>query len=153
MVSKTFSHGDGANFDPAARLVCVAFGSSRLVSRNDETCHESEVLMRDSAEKLLGRLAPHFWLYCACLFAKLEFRCVANPFHDMEVLLADAGDASVLVHDGGRVTRRFLPQLLDLWSKNRAYEQTSLCSCVTPWPTTLIKDMFSIALLSIRGTR
>ena len=48
---------------------------------------------------------------------------MANPFHDMEGLLADAGDASVLVHDGGRVTRRCLPQLLDLWSKNHAYEQ------------------------------
>ena len=70
--SKTFSHGDGANVDPATRLVCVAFGSWRLVSRNDETSHESEVRMRDSAEKLLGRLAPHFLLYCASLVTKLE---------------------------------------------------------------------------------
>ena len=100
--SKTFSHGDGANVDPATRLVCVAFGSWRLVSRNDETSHDSEVRMRDSAEKLLGRLASHFLLYCASLVAKLEFPCVANPFHDMEGL-ADVGHASVLVHDGGRV--------------------------------------------------
>ena len=49
---------------------------------------------------------------------------MANPFYDMEGLLADAGDASVLAHDGGRVTRSCLPQLLDLWSKNHAYEQT-----------------------------
>ena len=37
---------------------------------------------------------------------------MANPFHDTEGLLADAGDASVLVHDGGRVTQKCLPQLL-----------------------------------------
>ena len=67
--SETFSHGDGANVDPAARLVCVALGSWRLVSRNGETSHESEVRMRDSAEKLLGRFAPHFLLYCTSLVA------------------------------------------------------------------------------------
>ena len=68
-LSKTFNLGDGANVDLATRLVCVAFGSWRLVSRNDETSHDSEVCMRDSAEKLLGRFAPHFLLYCASLVA------------------------------------------------------------------------------------
>ena len=80
------------------------------VPRNGETSHESEVRMRDSAEKLLGRSAPHFLLYCASLVAELEFPCVANPFHDMEGLLADAGDALVLVHDGSLFTTRQQPQ-------------------------------------------
>ena len=108
--SKTSSHGDGANVDPAARLVCVAFGSWRLVSRDDESNHESEVRMRDSAELLVGRFAPHFLLFCTSLVAKLEAPCVANPCQDIEGLLADAGDASVLVHDGGLFTTRQQPQ-------------------------------------------
>ena len=66
--SKTFGHGDGANVDPATRLVGVALGW-RLVSKNDGASHESEVRMRDSAEKLLGRFAPRFLLYCASLVA------------------------------------------------------------------------------------
>ena len=122
--SETFRHGDGANVNPATRLVCVALGSWRLVSRNDETSHESEVRMRESAEKLLGRLAPHFFLYCASHVAQLEAPCVANPDQGIEGLFADAGDASVLVHDDGRVSGKCLPQLLDLWSKNHAYQQT-----------------------------
>ena len=69
--SKTCSHG-GANVDPVARLVCIALGSWRLVSRNDETGHESEVRMRDPAEKLLSRFASHFLLCSASLVAKLE---------------------------------------------------------------------------------
>ena len=77
--SKIVSHGDGANVDPAARLVCVALGSWRLVSRNDETS------------------------------AELEAPCVAKPDQDVEGLFADAGDASVLVHDDDRVTRGCLP--------------------------------------------
>ena len=122
--SKTFSHGDGANVDPATRLVCLAFGSWRLLSRNDETSHESEVHMRDSAEKLLGRFAPHFLLYCASLFAELEFPCVANALHDMEGLLADAGDSSVLVHDGGPSTTRQQPQRLENKTTSKQWGKT-----------------------------
>ena len=51
--------------------------------------------MRDSAEKLLGRFAPHFLLYCASLVAELDAPCVANPDQDIEGLFADAGDALV----------------------------------------------------------
>ena len=147
--SKTFSHGDGAIVNPAARLVCIALGSWRLVSRNDKTSHESEVRMRHSAEELLGRFAPHFLLYCASLVAKLEALCVANPDQDIEVVLADSGDASVLVH-GGRVTWRCLPHLLNQRCKNRA--KPIHCFCATLSPTTWIKVMFSIVLLSNRGT-
>ena len=98
---ETFSHGNGTNVDQATRLVGVALGSCRLVSRNDETSHGTELRMCHSAEKLLGRFAPHFLLYCASLVAKLEAPCVANPDQDREGLFADAGDASVLVHEGG----------------------------------------------------
>ena len=74
--------GDGAIVDPAARLVCVAFGSWRLVSRNDETSHESDVRMLDSAEKLVVRLAPHFLWNCVSLVAMLEAHCLGNPDQD-----------------------------------------------------------------------
>ena len=77
--SKTFSHGDGANVDPATRLVCVALSSWRLVSRNDETSHESEVRMRDAAEKLLGRYAPRCCDSCRLEFA--SFLCHVEVAH------------------------------------------------------------------------
>ena len=57
--------------------------------------------MRDSAEKLLDRFAPHLLLYSAGFAAKLEALRVVNPDQDTEELFADAGDASVLVHDDG----------------------------------------------------
>ena len=50
----------------------------------------------DSAEKLLGGFAPHFSLNCSSLVAKLKAPAwPINPFHDMEGLFADAGDATV----------------------------------------------------------
>ena len=58
--------------------------------------------MCDSAEKFL--------LYCASLAAMLEAPRVVNPDQDIEGLFADAGDASVLVHDGGLFTTRQQPQ-------------------------------------------
>ena len=69
------------------------------------------------------RFAPPFLLCCTSLVAEIEALCVANPYLDMEGLLADAGDASVLVHDGGRVTWSCLPQLLGFWCKNHACQQ------------------------------
>ena len=51
--------------------------------------------MRDSAEKLLGRFAPHVLFFFSRASTKLEALRVANPDHDTMGMLADAGGASV----------------------------------------------------------
>ena len=114
-------------------LIVSYFGSWRLVSRNDETSHESEVRMRDSAEKL-------------CCISRVSLQSWRR--HAWQIQIKTHKGSMTAVASLGGACRN----CLTCGANTMRINKPILCACATLLPTMRIKVRFSIPLLSFRGT-